>query len=83
MSIWADADAWGFFVLGELSANSLPMVAELENHASCLGWICPPDLAPPAGFVGVRNEAGESSCSPWARFTVGNAPNGALPFIDV
>jgi hypothetical protein len=82
MSVWADADVWGFFVLGELSAESLPLVAELETHASCLGWICDADLPPPAGFVGVRTRPGFEP-PPWARFTLGNAPNGALPCIDV
>jgi hypothetical protein len=79
-SIWADADSWGFFVLGELSTDSLPMVAGLENHASCLGWICPPDLPPPAGFVGIRTGPGTAPPA-WTRFTVGDLPSGDLPWI--
>jgi hypothetical protein len=81
-SVWADADVWGFFVIGELSADSLSMVTGLENHASRLGWICPPDLDPPTGYVGVESRPGIEPPS-WARFTVGNAPIRDLPFIDV
>ena len=80
MSVWADADAWGFFVLGELAAESLPLVPELEAHASCLGWIVDPALAPPAGFVGVRTESGPEAPA-WARFTLGEGPSGDLPWL--
>jgi hypothetical protein len=73
-SLWSAADAWGFFVLGELSAESLPLVASLEGHASCLGWICDPALTPPGGLVGVRTRPG-TEVPAWARFTVaGDAP---------
>jgi hypothetical protein len=81
-SVWADADAWGFFVLGELSAQSLPLVAALEAHASCLGWIVDPTLAPPAGFVGVRAKPG-SDIPAWALFALGEVPSGDLPWLAV
>ena len=80
MPLWAAADAWGFFVLGELSAASLPLVGRLESHASCLGWICDPAMVPPAGLVGVRAQPG-SEVPAWARFTVGDGPAGDLPWI--
>ncbi|HEX3315154.1 MAG TPA: hypothetical protein VHR72_09710 [Gemmataceae bacterium] len=81
-SIWADADAWGFLVLGEISAESLPLLPQLEAHASCLGWIVDPFLAPPTGFVGVRTKPGMEPAA-WARFTLGEAPSGDLPWIAI
>ena len=82
LAVWSDADAWGFFVLGELSAESLPLVQELEAHASCLGWIVDPAIAPPAGFVGVRSQPGAEPPA-WARFTLGEFPSGDLPWLAV
>ena len=79
-AVWSDADAWGFFVLGELSASSLPLVAGLEAHASCLGWICEPTTVPPAGFVGVRTKS-VAEVPAWARFTLGESRSGELPWI--
>jgi hypothetical protein len=79
LGLWDVADSWGFFMLGELSAESLSLAPQLEDHASCLGWICDPSLSPPAGIVGIR--ASGADVPDWARFTVGSTPTGALPWI--
>src|SRR5262249_45905676 len=81
-SVWADADTWGFFVLGELSAASLPLVSQLESHPSHLGWICAPGATPPAGLVGVRMST-EAIVPPWARFAVGDSSAPSIPSIPL
>jgi hypothetical protein len=82
MPLWAAADAWGFFMLGELTAESLPLVPGLEEHASCLGWICDAALTPPAGIVGVHTSP-DSEVPAWARFTLGESATGDLPWLGV
>jgi hypothetical protein len=81
-SLWSDADTWGFFVVGELSADSMPLVPQLESHPSHLGWICDPAMTPPTGLVGVR-AFGNPKPPAWARFVIGESPEQSIPSIPI
>lgn len=84
-SLWNEADALGFFVLGIVSddADSLAVARQRRRHASCLGWIFrTADLIDPSALqtrvgqeplLGLLAQRMPESVPPWVQFLAGPA----------